>query len=302
MTSDKDADPSNPQEERQGEEIPWYKDPILLRWVEQFNADKKKYHELTDAMSKSTMRLIIGSKAVTELRSNVDDFNAGCIDAILHMYKEKSHAQRHVKPSPYDPTGLFQCYPSLKLKKGYCLDSYYMGAKGSGMGSGKGVVFVLPHGRRLPQPEEGKADLALLVYLMTGSVDRGIPVPSWASYDIASFIEGDETPLSYFQASMFARDIQKLGVSWHSLYAGTNRLVTSIDDLTKEDEPRWEVPPPDSWLPVVWKDEDNLWNVSFYTYAPLLTSVEFHNDTYLRGYEFERFDFTIGNVGYLIDF
>lgn len=249
-------------------------------------------------MAKSSMRLIIASRAVRELRSKVANFNKCCIDSIFDMYKKKNVQPQFVRRGPYDPAGLFQCYPSLKLRKGYCLDSYYM--TGSS-GIERSFVFVLPEGRQLPQPEEGEQDLKLLVYLMTGSVDRGNPLPPWARYDVVAFLEGDGTPSSYYLTSMFARDIQGLCAPWHCLYEGIEQVAASTDESTKDELSRWYVAPPDSWLPVVWKDEYQFWNVSFYSYSTdddiPIAHVKFNNDTYLRGYEFERFDFTIGRVG-----
>ena len=267
-------------------------------WAEEYDASKRRYHELTDAMARSRMRLIIASKAVRELRGKVENFNKGCIDSIFDMYKKKNVQPQFVRRAPYDPAGLFQCYPSLKLRKGYCLDSYYM--TGSA-GIEQGFVFVLPEGRQLPQPDEGEQDLKLMVYLTTGSVDRGNPLPPWARYDVEAFLEGDGTPSSFYLASMFARDIRRLCASWHCLYDGIEQAAPSTDEPAKEGLTSWYESPPDSWLPVVWKDEEQLWNVSFYSYYTdddePIAYVKFNNDTYLRGYEFGRFDFMIGRVG-----
>jgi hypothetical protein len=51
----------------------------------------------------------------------------------------------------------------------------------------------------------------------------------------------------------------------------------------------WYETKPQVWCPIVWKDGNHRWNVTFYTLNEKDADLVFHNDIFLKGYEFDTF-------------
>jgi hypothetical protein len=214
--------------------------------------------------------------------------------------------------APYDPNGLMAVFSCIHLKQGYRLESY-QGQNKSGNGSA--YVFVLPKNRTLPKRPprkalddlldadmgivEKKSALRSFIYKALGIFFPGYcPLPTWADRDIESYPEGDGTPLSYFQASMYLRQIYELGAIGHCAYWSNHTLVTAPQEppvaewVPQNQDPMewtWYEPEPEEWCPMIWKDENEKWNVTFYTIDTMGADLVFHNDTFINGYQYETF-------------
>jgi hypothetical protein len=214
--------------------------------------------------------------------------------------------------APYDPNELMAIFSCIHLKQGYRLESYQGQDKS---GNGSAYIFVLPKNRTLPKgpPRKALDDLLdadmgmvgkksafrLFIYKSLGIfLPAYRPLPTWAVRDIESYLEGDGTPLSYFQASLCLREIYELGAIWHCAYWFHHTLVTAPQEPpvaeweSRNQDPMewtWYEPEPEEWCPMIWKDENERWNVSFYTIDTMGAELVFHNDTFITGYQHETF-------------
>ena len=258
--------------------------------------DKKSFDILTKSIKKSKSKFVIDEKTVSKLRRNVNKFSNKCIKEIDKFLLKKLYDDRFMKPAPYDPAALFQFYPCLRLKKGFHIDSYFASDPGSYRRSSSGHVYVIPDGRKLPMPKTEKLDFELWIFLIWGEAgSKKVTLPKWANDYVASFLEGDGSPLSFFQSSMFVRDLYELGASWHYLKWGVNIVLVSSDQIPKDEDWTWHASKPDNWLPIVWKNEDDDWNVTFYTHDDMESEIIFHDDIYRKDYSFDTFRFTIAS-------
>jgi hypothetical protein len=213
--------------------------------------------------------------------------------------------------APYDPNKLIAFFACLQIQKGYHLESYH-GQDQSG--NGRAYVFAIPENRNLPRipprkvlddilsadMEEDEDPIHASYFSKAFSSILGIllptyrPLPKWADRNIESYLEGDGTPLSYFQASLYLREIYELGARWHCAYWSHHKFVTAPQKAPVE-EWTWYEPEPEEWDPVVWKDRNEKWNVAFYTIDSMGADLVFHNDTFISGYEFETFSTNIAH-------
>jgi hypothetical protein len=225
----------------------------------------------------------------------------------------RNHSQKGWFPPPYDPNQLITLFPCLHIKEGYHLGSYQVLDTN---GNGRAIIFVIPKTRTLPKKPPQKV-LNDLVFNDTHDVSDNVPkwgairrkvfhhligiafpsyrsLPKWADGNIENYIEGDGSPLSYFHASIFFRELYELGAMWHNVYWGHYKLVTSPNDLydgkwifplPAPEEWTWNEPEPKEWRPVVWKDENQKWNVTFYTINEMYADLNFHKDTFITGYK-----------------
>ena len=242
---------------------------------------------------------------------------------IARFSYQRKHSLSGWHVAPYDPnqlTAMFQC---LRLRDGYHLESYQGQDKD---GNGNAIIFAVPDNRTLPKkPPQEILRILLMESLYPGwHVSDNIPkwrkilskiyhsmmgiffpsyrsLPKWANQDIESYIEGDSSPLSYFQASLFLREINELGSMWHALYWTHHALVTAPENLPDK-EWTWHEPVPKYWSPIVWKDEAQRWHVTFYTLDDKDADLVFHNDTFTKGYQFETFSTSLAHYpgGYVV--
>jgi hypothetical protein len=220
--------------------------------------------------------------------------------------------------APYDPNELISIFSCIHLKQGYHLESYQGQDKS---GNSSAYIFVLPENRTLPKRSprkalddlldadmgivEKKSALRSFIYKVLGIFfPRYRPLPTWADRDIESCLEGDGTPLSYFQASLCLREIYELGAIGHCAYWSHHTLVTApqqppvVEWLPQNQDPMewtWYEPEPEGWCPTIWKDENEKWNVTFYTIDTMGADLVFHNDTFINGYEYETFSTSIAH-------
>ncbi|MEW6600597.1 MAG: hypothetical protein AB1499_06465, partial [Nitrospirota bacterium] len=164
-------------------------------------------------------------KAIADrLCANAKSFRHQCLKAIVDFADTLSNEtgspeelmRRHnISDSgwhlaPYNPNPLITLFPSLRMRKRFHLGSYQYKDVDA-------FVFVMPRNRTLPKRPPDKA-LQSLYYGFSfhdstskddakGS-SRGLP--AWASQDIESYLEGDGSPLSYYHASIFLREVNEL--------------------------------------------------------------------------------------------
>lgn len=195
--------------------------------------------------------------------------------------------------APYDPAGLLKAFTHIRLREGYRLAAYQL-VQG---GNGNGFPLVIPAGSSLPAiPKEG--------FARGWRPPRGQPqeeaspyLPAWVRADIESFLDGDGSALSYFEASLFAREVRELGAMWHGISWGAQKIVTTLPSPGISGASRqrlsgwqWLQPPPADWRPVVQtrpSGEVTEMTVVFYTFTRLRqVRIERQKDTYLQGYQF----------------
>jgi hypothetical protein len=196
--------------------------------------------------------------------------------------------------APYDPNLLFDAFPRLQLREGFRLAAYQYYE----MGTGNGFVFATPAGKWLPEPAQD------LEFSSTGAPAlgaAGTPLPEWVHAEVGQFLEGDGSPLSYFQASIFMRELQEMGAQWHGCSWSTHEVVTSAIQIPKQ-KWQWQDKRLRDWRPTVRQNPDGLWRVVFYTHTGLEQErIIRHRDTFEEGYEFDTEQTTIalGEGGYI---
>jgi hypothetical protein len=132
-----------------------------------------------------------------------------------------------------------------------------------------------------------------------------------------SVIEGDDSPWSYFGASILKRELNQLGAAWHSLGWRTHTILyappeespcmfrnlssADIDSNDSHSDPdrsempdlkrvQWIAPTPEEWRPAFVKKND-ICIVRFYTYTGYIgeggSGIIRHTDVYPpEGYDF----------------
>lgn len=179
--------------------------------------------------------------------------------------------------APYDPDELIACCQHIWLQQGYKLASYQYLAGGNG----NGLALVIPQAESLPQPEGITVEWSGPAPVITLS---GAAAPDWLRADVDTFLQGDGSADSYFEASMFLRELRELGALWHGCDWSTHTVLTREP---KDDIPmvRWHSPAPRDWRPVVRWPDDSRAEVVFYSWTALgSTRVLRHADTFTDGY------------------
>lgn len=196
----------------------------------------------------------------------------------------------------YDPNVLFDVFPCLQLRDGFRLASYQF-VEG---GNGNGFMFAIPTRHSLPEPQED--DFGFDWSLSGNPVfysER--PLPEWMHSDLESFLEGDGSPLSYFQASIFIRELREMGSLWHGCSWSTHEVLLSATQISKL-KWEWQDEKPRDWRPVVRQNSDGLWQVVFYSHTGLgQEQIVVHTDTFTAGYQFDVDDraIALGEGGYV---
>jgi hypothetical protein len=119
--------------------------------------------------------------------------------------------------SPASPESIVQGFSHLRIKDGYKLQAYQY----SDGANGNGIVWAIPADTVLPEPEE------------CDGIDEhflSAPKPSFALNDFMQAIDGDQTPLSYLQASIVFHDLQEYGAVWHGTSWGRDIILPLNDD------------------------------------------------------------------------
>ena len=196
----------------------------------------------------------------------------------------------------YDPNLLFDAFPRLQLRDGFRLAAYqyYDG------GNGNGFAFAIPADKWLPEPAEG-LDFGWSSSGAPILISAGHALPEWVHYEVAQFLEGDGSPLSYFQASIFMRELQEMGAFWHGCSWSTHEVLTSAAQIPKQ-KWQWQEKRPREWRPTVQQNPFGLWQVVFYSHTGLEQErIVLHRDTFEEGYQFSTEEKTIalGEGGYI---
>jgi hypothetical protein len=196
----------------------------------------------------------------------------------------------------YNPNLLFDAFPCLQLRDGFRLASYQF-VDG---GNGNGFVFAIPTRHSLPEPPEDDFGFD---WSESGNpvFCSEQPLPEWVHSNIESFLEGDGSPLSYFQASIFTRELREMGSLWHGCSWSTHEVLLSATQITKQ-QWKWQDEQPRDWQPVVRQNENGLWEVIFYSYTGLgQEQIVQNKDTFTKGYQFDVNGKTIalGEGGYV---
>jgi len=187
--------------------------------------------------------------------------------------------------SPWDPLAVLAVFDRLSLREGCTLRAYqYIGE-----GSGNSVVWVMPSHSPYPEP----VDCPVL-----DAFALALPRPPHADDRVAVYLEGDRSPLSYMQASIFVRELMEAGALGLSVAWGRHRILDdqSIDRVAPPEkgvrslfalgEParwRWRLQPPASWDPRVIEEDEHV-SVLFCTFSDLGGErISRHIDVYRRG-------------------
>lgn len=199
--------------------------------------------------------------------------------------------------APFEPNELFDAFPRLQLRAGFQLAAYQY-CEGR---TAYGFVFAIPARRWLPDPPQSGFELDWSEddkpILSSGGL-----LPEWARPDIETFLEGDHSPLSYFQASIFVRELREMGSLRRGSSWPNHRIVTAADQIAGQNW-IWDGEEPQDWRPVVRRKDTGLRQVIFYTHTGLRRErIVAHHDTFTSGYSFESADTTIarGEGGYLL--
>lgn len=196
----------------------------------------------------------------------------------------------------FDPNLLFDAFPLLQLRDGFHLAAYQY-CEG---GNGNGFAFAIPARRWLPDPPEGgfnfEGSSAAPIFCSTGAM-----LPEWVHADVENFLEGDGSPLSYFQASIFMRELREMGAYWHGCSWSTHEVLTSAAQISKQHW-NWKKHKPREWRPVVRQEACGFRQVVFYSHTGLgQEQIVIHRDTFTEGYRFsaEEEIIALGEGGYV---
>lgn len=196
--------------------------------------------------------------------------------------------------SPIDPAKLLTVFPELRMRERRVLRAYVF-KEGA---NSNGFVWALPDDAEFPAPEDCPR---------IESHFLKPPKPLDALDDVMEAIEGDDSPESYFHASLLRRELKEFGGGWHGVKWGMNTVLDdspwnrppggeeesmSMYPESKPNEWKWRAPQPISWVPEVRLEKDRA-IVTFYSYTPLYAELDNgemekeriirHTETYRRG-------------------
>jgi hypothetical protein len=279
---------------------------------------KTEFRNLFDRLSSFKDYCYAKMKEAKEKHSQDVNKRKGWRDKNVHPLSNSEIISRYAQqmtqqlsgyfPAPYDPNGMINAFDRLHLKSGFHIESYQHYSSGGN----HACVYVVPDGNELPEKPPTKvmeAEFRNALSFLEGrempkkSLKESIlshlsaanrPLPDFISGDVSSFIEGDCSPLSFFQASIYRREIYELGSTWHNLSWGLHNMFYSADELPQEDW-TWDSHLPNECCPVIWKDDSQKWNVTFYTYKFKYGKVVYYNDTFLDGYKYITFTADMGS-------
>lgn len=217
--------------------------------------------------------------------------------------QEPLHDQQGVedgwRPAPVDPNRILSLFPTLRLKKGYCL----VGFQFTSGGNGNGIVLAWPADKPVPNlPVDRDDDFSLQNFLHAHLQFHlkmgGWQIENYFSTVIMPAIEGDGSPRSYLDASIFGREIYEFGAEWHGLDWSTHHIVDrdpfvegifsggrDPDCRNVFDRDEWTLirAIPEDWSPTATMTEKQA-RVEFYTYCGLSQeTLNLHRDTYTQG-------------------
>lgn len=193
--------------------------------------------------------------------------------------------------SDVDPLGLLRVFSKLRVQVGFVLRAYEYRSDSSNSTNGNGVVWAVPEEVGFPEPEDCPT---LNGYLLRP------PKPIGASDNLMEAIAGDGSPLSYLQASIFAREAAEFGALWHGRswsdteilgaapWADTAPRRTAELGASPRETWQWFDREPRDWAPTVFTNGER--QCRFLTYSPLgQEAISLNTDIYADGsYRFQR--------------
>lgn len=196
--------------------------------------------------------------------------------------------------SRVEPARLLTVFPELRMRDGHVLRAYVFKEEGNS----NGFVWALPSDAEFPAPEDCPR---------IESHFLKPPKPFDALDDMMDAITGDDSPESYFHASILRREFREFAGGWHGISWGFNTVLDdspwkrppegeaesrSMYPDSKPGEWKWRAPQPLSWVPEV-RLEKSQAIVTFYSYTPLAVELDNgelekeriirHTETYRRG-------------------
>lgn len=192
--------------------------------------------------------------------------------------------------SRLDPMRLLSAFPALGLNEGYILRAYQYRSGGNG----NGIVWAMPRDADFPAAEE-------FPRLEENFLQP--PKPPSAIDDVMQVIDGDGSPWSYLEASLFAREVAEFGAMLHGVSWGAYKILGEdpwqggpdgdLADIRRHpaagpDEWEWRDDSPADWRPSVTRIA-NEWLVQFIIYTGLGGQrIALSKDRYgAEGYQFE---------------
>lgn len=168
----------------------------------------------------------------------------------------KSDGPEGWSKSNVDPMELLRVFTPLSIKQGYVLRAYQLRAGGNG----NGIIWAMPKESPFSEPDE------------CPKLERFLepPKPPEALDEIMDTIEGDDSPWSYFCASLFSREAAEFGAMWHGCDWSTHKILGSPPRELRQREEVWNwlADVPDVWLPA-YDEKDDERIISFHTYSGL---------------------------------
>ncbi len=146
-----------------------------------------------------------------EFSSRIFKFSAKKLQK-LHMEAEnlwRVPAEDGWQKSPISPMEVLRLFKGIRIKDGFELIAYIYR---SGL-NGNGVVWAVPEGY-FPEIEECER---LDYFLHPPKPEKAIPP--------MHVIEGDGSPESYINASLFIREMWEFGALWHGLSWGLHEII-----------------------------------------------------------------------------
>jgi len=153
--------------------------------------------------------------------------------------------------SELDPTGVLHVFNTLRLRDGFVLRAYQYREDGNG----DGLVWAMPIDAPFPVPE----------------LHQYPPKPTEALTDLMEAIEGDGTPWSYMEASLFARETDEFGVFWEGRLAEQDIILGADPFFTGEhvtDAGKWNDRKPILWEPSFQRIDETA-TITFHTSSRL---------------------------------
>jgi hypothetical protein len=197
----------------------------------------------------------------------------------------------------YDPNILFDAFPSLRLRDGFQLAAYQYHTGGGG----NGFVFAIPLRRWLPDPLEKAFGIDWPSLSPSNLLSAEEHFPVWMHPDVENFLEGDGSTLSYFQASIFVRELREMGAPRRACSWCAHEVLTSGSRIANQSW-TWIEPRPRDWRPLVRQDPEGAHQVVFYSHSGFgRESIVLHLDTFYRDYRFNAEEKPVakGEGGYI---
>jgi hypothetical protein len=117
-----------------------------------------------------------------------------------------------------NPEKIVKGFSQIRIKERYKLRAYQY-TEG---GNGNGIVWAIPSDKELPDPRECNR---LEEFFLSP------PKPDFALEDFMEILEGDNSSLSYLQASIAYHELHEYGAMWHGVSWGRDVILSVEEDM-----------------------------------------------------------------------